>query len=182
MKSRIDIIGAYPPPYGGISVHIMRLLPYCDENGVKYRLYNIGEYGDLESNIFSTGKSYLWWLKYFLFPSSTETVHFHFFTLFHYVYAFLFSWFHQRKIIITLHGEELLSPSSYQKTRMGFLFVRFLEILIKPFLEICLRATRNCIIISVSNRINKTVSKSKWTPKYPFRSPECGNFYGGVKT
>jgi len=42
-KPRADlaILGPYPPPFGGISIHIQRLLPRLDANRISWRLYNL---------------------------------------------------------------------------------------------------------------------------------------------
>jgi len=38
-KSKIAIIGPYPPPYGGISVHVQRVLAYLDKIEYSYDFY-----------------------------------------------------------------------------------------------------------------------------------------------
>jgi glycosyltransferase involved in cell wall biosynthesis len=39
-KVKIAIIGPYPPPYGGISVHIKRIKNYFKKNHIEYIIYN----------------------------------------------------------------------------------------------------------------------------------------------
>ena len=39
-KVKIAIIGSYPPPYGGISVHIKRIEKYFKKNHIEYIIYN----------------------------------------------------------------------------------------------------------------------------------------------
>lgn len=37
---RLAIIGGYPPPFGGVTTHIMRLCSLLDEHGIDYVVYN----------------------------------------------------------------------------------------------------------------------------------------------
>jgi len=39
LKKKVDIIGPYPPPYGGISVHIRRLREQLERAGYDFMLY-----------------------------------------------------------------------------------------------------------------------------------------------
>ena len=39
-KVKIAIIGPYPPPYGGISIHIKRIKNYFEKNHIEYIIYN----------------------------------------------------------------------------------------------------------------------------------------------
>jgi len=39
-KKRLALLGAFPPPYGGVAVHIERLRPLLDERGVSHHTYN----------------------------------------------------------------------------------------------------------------------------------------------
>ncbi|MBN1131876.1 MAG: glycosyltransferase family 4 protein [Bacteroidales bacterium] len=69
---RIAIIGPYPPPFGGISVHIQRILTYLPEQ--VYDLYNV-------SGTSGRGKKFRGFRKYFyifafLFRSYT-IIHYH---------------------------------------------------------------------------------------------------------
>jgi glycosyltransferase involved in cell wall biosynthesis len=70
---KIAIIGPYPPPYGGISVHIERILQYIPQNKVDF--YNIVNRSNL------TGKAFYGWRKYwyvFLFCLKPyKVIHYH---------------------------------------------------------------------------------------------------------
>jgi glycosyltransferase involved in cell wall biosynthesis len=39
-RARLAIIGAYPPPYGGVTVHVLRLRPLLERAGVPLIVYN----------------------------------------------------------------------------------------------------------------------------------------------
>ena len=40
-KFKIALIGSYPPPYGGVSVHIQRLHSNLLKNNIQSHVYNI---------------------------------------------------------------------------------------------------------------------------------------------
>lgn len=43
----VGIYGCYPPPYGGIGIHVKRLLPLLARSGISYRVYNgVGDFAD----------------------------------------------------------------------------------------------------------------------------------------
>ena len=134
----LDIIGPYPPPYGGISVHIMRLIPYYKSSGIDYTVYNHGKFDNPKLKVVSIYNDYLWWLKYLLLGSSADVVHFHFFTLIHFVYVLIFSRFHKNKIVISIHNEKLLLINPKMKN----------------FLVFCLLKTKNKTVIAVSQKVS----------------------------
>jgi hypothetical protein len=39
-KPRIALIGPYPPPYGGISVHIQRMAAHLEAEDIEYVIYD----------------------------------------------------------------------------------------------------------------------------------------------
>lgn len=60
---RLIIIGPYPPPLGGVSVHIQRLVKHLDEKGIDYKLVNL-------STITKYGKYLLYFSFLFYFKRS----------------------------------------------------------------------------------------------------------------
>ncbi len=73
---KIGIIGSYPPPYGGVTVHIQRLMKKLDEHAIDYVLYDIlGEQRESrEPRFVRIRHPKLWMLKYF-FSGNTEIIH-----------------------------------------------------------------------------------------------------------
>lgn len=64
----LAIIGPYPPPYGGVTMHVRRLCRLLDEQGVDYVVYNAGspaEEGERVVSVFSHRRT--WMLQYALF-------------------------------------------------------------------------------------------------------------------
>lgn len=65
MSAKLAIVGSYPPPYGGVGVHVQRLCALLDERGIDYRVYNatsdVGD-GKRVLGVFHRRRS--WMLKY----------------------------------------------------------------------------------------------------------------------
>ncbi|MFM1651984.1 glycosyltransferase family 4 protein [Brevibacillus sp. B_LB10_24] len=75
-QSKVAIIGVYPPPVGGISVHIERLCDALDDRGIAFTLYDNTQ-GEKNREVVHTGKLETWALKY-LFSCKEKVVHVHF--------------------------------------------------------------------------------------------------------
>ena len=75
---KIGIIGTCPPPYGGVTVHIQRLMEKLDEFNIDYVLYDVfgGEREEKEDRIICIKHPKLWMIKYFL-SSNREIIHNH---------------------------------------------------------------------------------------------------------
>ena len=135
MNKHLAIFGPYPPPLGGISVHIMRLEPFLETEGISYRIYN---HGDVQSNsVIATRKKVIWYLKMF-FVEPFQVFHFHQFFYFHFIYYCFFSLFRKEEIVVTIHSERLLNYSFF-KQKMALFF---------------LSRTRKLSLISVSKNLN----------------------------
>lgn len=67
MSSRLAIIGSYPPPYGGVGIHVQRLCALLDARGIEYVVYNAtSDVGD-ERRVFGVRhKRTSWLLRYAL--------------------------------------------------------------------------------------------------------------------
>ncbi|AFL80700.1 glycosyltransferase [Aequorivita sublithincola DSM 14238] len=130
MNKKLAIYGAYPPPLGGISVHIKRIEPYLESENIDYTIFNFGSYK--KENVIPTHKSVFWYLK-ILFIKKYKLFHFHEMVVsIDYIFYFLFSYFNKTKFIITIHAGEL--------SRLNLF---------------CLTKTKNIKVISVSENINK---------------------------
>ncbi len=76
MNKQVALIGVYPPPVGGISIHIERLSDYLDEQGITYTLYD-NTSGEKNKQVQYTGAIERWSLKYF-FTAKESVIHCHF--------------------------------------------------------------------------------------------------------
>ncbi|SHI94513.1 glycosyltransferase [Aquimarina spongiae] len=135
MNKELAIFGPYPPPLGGISVHVKRIEPFLNESKIPYQIYNHG-YQE-QKNVLATKKNLFWYIK-LLFTKRYGLFHFHQFFFFHFLYYPLFSLFRREKVFVTIHSERILG---YHK------IVRSLVLLL-------LAVTRKTTFISVSKNLN----------------------------
>lgn len=151
MNQSIDIIGPYPPPYGGISVHIFRIERILKANNIPYRIYNHGFVSG--SNVFATNKSILWYLSYLL-KEKASLIHFHQFFSFHYLYFFVLSRFFKSKLIVTIHEEKILSQNR----------------VVRSILLFFIRRSKLHLLISVSKKLSDYLHdhgiSNLWLPAY----------------
>lgn len=111
-KSKLRIHGPFPPPIGGISVHIERLKPYLERERINYKIYNHG-YSEFQ-NVVALKKSY-WWYVQQIFRVDHGIYHFHQFMYLHFFFYFFKSLFSKSKILITIHSSRILTYSSLKR-------------------------------------------------------------------
>lgn len=118
---RLYIHGPYPPPIGGISIHIKRMVAYLEQQGVDYKIL---DHGFNQSNtITPLEKSYLWYLMHILRREDNNVYHYHQFMFLHYLFYFLKSKFSKSRIIITIHSNRILNYGKIKK-RIALLLLR----------------------------------------------------------
>ena len=73
---KIALIGTYPPPYGGRSVHVQRLKDRLEKVGVEVTVYNLGgEKHVSKENIISVNKRK--WIPFYFFFAKEDVIHYH---------------------------------------------------------------------------------------------------------
>ncbi len=165
-EKKLAIFGPYPPPLGGISVHIERISKYLNKGNIPYTIFNYGHYEN--QKIIATKKSPWFYIK-FLFEKSFKLIHFHNNISLEFLYYFVFALFNKTPLIITIHAESLLHYNAV--IRNLFLFF--------------IKHTRNAKIISVSENIYELLKKENvdvvFLPAYVpptsinFKKIECKN-------
>lgn len=99
---KIVLIGTYPPPYGGISVHIKRMKQYLGKSGAQVVIYSESKKEPASIKRIKTYKSFI-----FIIPFIRGDI-FHFHTLNKKIRILLgFYKMLGKKIILTIHGESL---------------------------------------------------------------------------
>lgn len=100
---KISIIGPFPKPYGGVSVHIQRLKARLNENNISAQVYDTSGTKKNETEVFEIKNMRLFLIKK-LFQMNEKIIHFHIFNSKILIYSSLISIFGKKKIIITLHS------------------------------------------------------------------------------
>jgi len=119
MNKKIAIYGPYPPPLGGISVHIKRMVPFLKKANLDYTIFDFG-YTEKE-NVIPTKKSIFWYLK-ILFNRQFDLLHFHQLFAFEFIFYYIFSIINRTEAIVSIHSERLLKYSStYRDMNLFFL-------------------------------------------------------------
>lgn len=140
-NKKIAIYGPYPPPLGGISVHIKRIEYFLKEAKLPYTIFNFG-YTKRE-NVIPTNKSLFWYLK-ILFNRKFDLFHFHQFFLFEFIFYFIFSKLNRTPALVTIHGEDLFKVNKFLRG----IFLFFLK-------------KSNFKVISVSKNLNDLLVEKK---------------------
>lgn len=120
MKKKIAIFGPYPPPVGGVSVHIQRMEVFLKKSKIDYTIYNHYSYSG--KNIVSTNKNPFRYFK-FLFKKNYKIFHFHYMNYFEFFFYYTFSLVNRTPFFITFHGETLLKLKKW-KQKVALFFLR----------------------------------------------------------
>ena len=104
---KIALLGPYPPPYGGVSVHIERLKKKLEEKGIDCIVYDFFGARDQKDvyNVVTVSEPARWWLKYF-FTAKEDVIHVHVSSWFLRAVAGLMTLL-GKKIVVSIHGESL---------------------------------------------------------------------------
>lgn len=98
----IDLIGIYPPPYGGVSVHIKRLKSKLEQSNIGCSLYDETRFDENNEHAFRLTRFSVWFLKY-LIEVKHPIIHCH---SKHWVRRFLITILRifGKKVVITIHS------------------------------------------------------------------------------
>lgn len=117
---KVTIVGPYPPPFGGISVHIKRMKNYLKERNIQCDILNNSDFTNLDESIYSVKSTKEVLLKA-LFEKS-DLIHFH--TINPKMRMLLgFLKICNKKIILTIHGESFNKQLRKLNRFMRFLLV-----------------------------------------------------------
>ncbi|MCT8975973.1 glycosyltransferase family 4 protein [Clostridium sp. CX1] len=163
-KHNIAIIGNYPPPIGGVSVHIERLAKNLKEKNVDYIVYDISKkkkYTDL--NVIYIKSLKMWIIKY-LFSFNNSIVHCHEKNWYLLFILCIITKLHKAKLILTLH--------SFRENVKEFNFIK------RKIFNFCIRNI-DCFIAVGENEKNKIIkyggSSSKIEVIPPYINPRYSN-------
>lgn len=72
----IAIIGPYPPPYGGIAIHVQRLREQLVKNGYECVIYDLGKQEKLQGGSVTAIKNARLWLLRYFFLAREDIIHY----------------------------------------------------------------------------------------------------------
>lgn len=121
--AQLAILGSYPPPYGGVGVHVRRLCPLLEERGITYRVYNatsdVGD-GDRVVPVYRRRKT---WLLSYLFTARETAVYILSGRLSAWIIGALLALVRGKKVLLRLRNADLVdwaAASGMRKRLAGF--------------------------------------------------------------
>lgn len=102
---KINLFGIYPPPYGGVSIHIKRLQEKLSGKNIEVKIFSIGK-KNLNRKLLNY-KNFSQCLIKMLKISSKEIIHSHFTGIKGKMFIGYYSLFLKKKTVITIHGAGL---------------------------------------------------------------------------
>lgn len=114
---KVAIIGPYPPPYGGISIHVQRMHYFLQGKNIKHIVYT--KINNTTKDLINIGIRKKWLLKYF-FTVNENIIHFHSVDWRERVLMGLMGFF-GKKVILSIHGISLndqISQSGWLKKKI----------------------------------------------------------------
>ena len=123
----VEIWSTYPPPYGGVSVHSMRLFESLKHHnsGIAFKNFT-GTYSNHDDHIYNVNGFLKEFLK--LMFASKRIVHLHSNNIYLWLAFSLFIWRHS--VIITLHNQKLRKYLGYIETVTRKIFLRKVDYII----------------------------------------------------
>jgi glycosyltransferase involved in cell wall biosynthesis len=71
---KVALVGAYPPPYGGVSTHVQRLHELCLENNIRCTVFDVSRYVKKARNVVNLSRPWQW---PHLLASRQDIIHVH---------------------------------------------------------------------------------------------------------
>lgn len=129
--SRVVLVGPYPPPYGGVSVHIQRLKRLLEEKDIPCEVHC--DRDDAKEKLVKQPERSRSWLLKYLFVKPGAILHFHTPVWVHWL-LIGFLWLCGRKAILTIHSintpqDQWEMLSSLKKTSLLFFMRRIPQII-----------------------------------------------------
>jgi glycosyltransferase involved in cell wall biosynthesis len=129
-RQNIILWAPYPPPVGGISIHIHRLLPLLKLQSVSCHLFNHGSFRS--SDITPTNKKYIWPIIFLLqclvfrrlILNRKTLFHFHVMSYLSYLFAYVFALMITQRLFLTIHNQDMFTYSSTRKHILTFILKR----------------------------------------------------------
>jgi len=122
---RIAIIGSYPPPYGGIGVHLERLARRLEAEGVDFVLYNTVSESERPPHVVSVARRKHSWYLDFCLRHRCDVVHLVTVNWLSRVLMGLTAWLRRGTYILSIHGKSI-SDALNESGRLQSILTRWL--------------------------------------------------------
>ncbi len=131
-KKTLGIIGCWPPPYGGIGVHLQGLVAYLENEGVDFILYNTASTSQKLPNVVSVSRHRIFWYLWFCFFHRHKIVHLLAVNWFVRIMFGIISLLKPGKYILSIHNESIsrLLRSGWLRGRLTRWLLRRMDIVI----------------------------------------------------
>lgn len=149
---RINLIGPYPPPMGGISVHIKRTQSYLVSKNIECIIFNEFKHDNIDQNVFGIKnfKSFLFKIPFL----RGKIVHFH--TIDKRVRMLLGMYkLLGKKVILTVHGQSLVEQLNTSSSFIRYLLIKSLKKIDKI---ICVNPANTQELLELGFEENKIVT------------------------
>ena len=135
---RVALVGMYPPPIGGVSIHLKRLKHVLDHYGIDSIVFDIsGEQHDAKAPNVISVRNFKVWLIEQLFYSQEDIIHYHGSNWNHRCALILFK-LRSKKVIFTFHSlrENIEAFHPFKRWIIKQLVFRFADHFIAPGPEV----------------------------------------------
>jgi glycosyltransferase involved in cell wall biosynthesis len=169
VERRLALIGPYPPPYGGVTIHLQRLRTLLLDKGIPFTIYNAGTASsEQDGSVVNVRKRRsLWMLGYSLFGRE-RSVYLHAPRLETFCAGYYMAQFRAKTVMLCLHNGRLVSR--YVRSRLGRWVLRTLFAPVRAI--ICVNRETQSMLISAGVDQSKLHHCPAFLP--PALSPENG--------
>ncbi len=119
----LAILATYPPPYGGVAVHVARLRPLLEEREVRYVVYNAASPAEDGDRVLSVFRSRRTWLLRYLFTAREPVIYLMSARLTAWVIGALMASWRGKKVLLRLRNSKLpewMDSSAWRRYWAGF--------------------------------------------------------------
>jgi glycosyltransferase involved in cell wall biosynthesis len=107
MTHQLAIIGPLPPPFGGVSAHLDRFLPYLDRAGIDYVVYNTAGPTEIPGRVISVAANKRGWFLRYVLRGREPVIYIHNDQWQAWALAWFLSRVRQKKVVICFHSERV---------------------------------------------------------------------------
>lgn len=100
---KVSLVGPYPPPYGGISVHIQRLKEQLERHHIRCIVYDNTQVAKRKADVIMV-KNMLWWSLYQFLSRDEAIIHFHGYSPLLISILSLLAIIERKRVVVTLHS------------------------------------------------------------------------------